>query len=335
MLEEVACNKSTWDIITYLKLDQNKDQFAMTRPAKNHLTPTKVYLDLILYAILQVQEKEQKFNVYVWLDMIWKHYQIRWDPNQFCNITSVAIPTKLLWQPDITIEERTEKSKDTESPFVHVNYNGWVLKRNNMVLVTTCVMKVYKFPFDTQSCSLTFKSIIFDEKQVKVVKYAEQNSTTALSKQIMHTQSDWIFINITSNEMTEDNFEITQRMVTYTINMKRRYLLYMVNFLLPILMFLGLDLASFMMSDTCGEKLGFQVTVLLAVTVMQLILNEILPSSSDRIPLIAIYCVGIFGLMMLSLLETIFVMYLIEKDSANKDQSPAWANTIEFIPQAF
>ena len=70
------------------------------------------------------------------------------------------------------------------------------------------------------------------------------------------------------------------------IHMKRRSVLYVVNFMLPILFFLGLDLASFLISDSSGEKLGFKVTVLLAVTVMQLILNEILPSSSDRIPLI-------------------------------------------------
>lgn len=68
--------------------------------------------------------------------------------------------------------------------------------------------------------------------------------------------------------------------------MKRRPLLYIVNFLLPVLFFLCLDLASFLISDNGGEKLSFKVTVLLAVTVMQLILNEILPASSNRIPLI-------------------------------------------------
>ncbi|XP_037553336.1 5-hydroxytryptamine receptor 3A-like, partial [Nematolebias whitei] len=99
------------------------------------------------------------------------------------------------------------------------------------------------------------------------------------------------------------------------ITMRRRSLLYIVNFLLPVLFFLCLDLASFMISDNGGEKLSFKVTVLLAITVLQLILNEILPSSSNRVPLIAVYCIGIFTLMMLSLLETILVMYLIEKNS--------------------
>ena len=68
--------------------------------------------------------------------------------------------------------------------------------------------------------------------------------------------------------------------------MRRRSVLYIANFLVPIMFFFLLDLASFLISDTGGEKLGFQVTVLLAVTVMQLILNDILPASSNRIPLI-------------------------------------------------
>ncbi|XP_035853634.1 5-hydroxytryptamine receptor 3A-like isoform X1 [Sander lucioperca] len=101
--------------------------------------------------------------------------------------------------------------------------------------------------------------------------------------------------------------------------MRRRSILYIANFLVPIMFFFCLDLASFLISDSGGEKLSFKVTVLLAVTVMQLLLNEILPSSSDRIPLIAVYCIGMFGLMMLSLLETILVMYLMEKDAASQD----------------
>ncbi|XP_041645720.1 5-hydroxytryptamine receptor 3A-like [Cheilinus undulatus] len=104
--------------------------------------------------------------------------------------------------------------------------------------------------------------------------------------------------------------------------MRRRSVLHIVNFILPILFFLCMDLASFLISENGGEKLSFKVTILLAVTVMQLILNDILPSSSDTIPLIAVYCIGIFGMMMLSLFETILVMYLMEKDKeAEKDQS--------------
>ncbi|XP_034534357.1 5-hydroxytryptamine receptor 3A-like, partial [Notolabrus celidotus] len=144
----------------------------------------------------------------------------------------------------------------------------------------------------------------------------------------MQDESEWLLMNVTVETKLLINFQFNRSVLIYTLTIKRRSVLYVVNFILPILFFLFLDLASFLISESGGEKLSFKVTVLLAVTVMQLILNDILPSSSDRIPLIAIYCIGAFGFMMLSLLETILMMYLKEKDDvsqdkeADEDQSP-------------
>uniref|UniRef100_A0A4W6DEZ1 Neurotransmitter-gated ion-channel transmembrane domain-containing protein n=1 Tax=Lates calcarifer TaxID=8187 RepID=A0A4W6DEZ1_LATCA len=107
--------------------------------------------------------------------------------------------------------------------------------------------------------------------------------------------------------------------------MKRRPLLHVINFLLPILFFLTLDVASFFISDHRGEKLGFKVTVLLAISVLLLILNDILPSMSNKTPLIGKEAQLVTAHIMTHcvvnylLLETIFVMYLMEKDSASQD----------------
>uniref|UniRef100_A0A671XC46 Uncharacterized protein n=2 Tax=Sparus aurata TaxID=8175 RepID=A0A671XC46_SPAAU len=219
----------------------------------------------------------------------------------------------------------TEKDKASASPYVIVYNSGQVWLRNDMLVISTCKMNVYKFPFDSQSCDLSFKSAMFTNKEMQFLPWDNSSRSTNWTLKMIRSQSEWLFINTTITNKTEDNFGLNQSMMIFTIHMKRRSVLYVVNFMLPILFFLGLDLASFLISDSGGEKLGFKVTVLLAVTVMQLILNEILPSSSDRIPLIATYIVGIFGLMMLSLAETILVMYLLEKESkeseSNGDQS--------------
>nr|XP_020444483.1 5-hydroxytryptamine receptor 3A-like [Monopterus albus] len=210
---------------------------------------------------------------------------------------------------------RTEKDKAPPSPYLTICSNSNVEVNNDQVLVTTCRMRTYIFPFDIQKCSLSFRSVIHTANEIKLQPMDNSLEATRGSREVMQTQYEWLFISMTvivSNMLNQD-------VIIYTITMKRRSVLYIVNFLLPILFFLCLDLASFLISDSGGEKLSFKVTVLLAVTVMQLILNEILPSSSDRIPLIAANCIGIFALMMLSLLETILVMYLMEKDSASQD----------------
>ncbi|XP_034415225.1 5-hydroxytryptamine receptor 3A-like [Cyclopterus lumpus] len=307
------------DVLNHLQLNQSNELYTMTRPVKNYKRPTLVSLEVLLYAILDVVEKDQQFIPYVWTVMRWHNDYISWDPNEFCGINNVSIPSGMLWKPDITIEEMTEKDKAPPSPYLTINDKGDVEVQNDQVLISSCRMHTYKFPFDIQSCNLTFKSVIHTSKDIRLHATDNSSEATEWSRELMRTQYEWLFINmkVTTNNASDI---VGQDMVIYTITMKRRSILYIVNFLMPVLFFLCLDLASFLISDNGGEKLSFKVTVLLAVTVLQLILNEILPASSNRIPLIALYCIGIFSLMLLSLLETIVVMHLIEKDSqASKD----------------
>ncbi|XP_063338376.1 5-hydroxytryptamine receptor 3A-like [Pelmatolapia mariae] len=233
-----------------------------------------------------------------------------------------------LWELMLTREpycSETEKDKASPSPYLTIVYDGSTEFRNDQVVVSTCKMQVYKFPFDSQSCNLSFRSIMHDDTEIKLQPYTNETKMQEWSLDNMHTQYEWLYQNM-SVVSRHDNFIFNQTIIVYTITMKRRSVLYIANFILPILFFLTLDLASFLISDTGGEKLSFKVTVLLAVTVMQFLLNEILPSSSDSIPLIAVYCIGIFTLMLLSLLETILVMHLIEKDSAVQDETDGDGN---------
>ncbi|XP_076007891.1 5-hydroxytryptamine receptor 3A-like, partial [Genypterus blacodes] len=302
---ETVC--SYQNVLEYLNLTKDNELYYMTRPVKDYKQITMVDLDINLYAILDVDEKEQRFTPYVWIEMSWTNQFISWDPDQFCGIRNFSIPAESMWQPDITIEEMTERDKAPLSPFLTISSNGLVKVLNDQVLVSTCRLNIHKFPFDIQKCTLSFKSLTHPGDQLQLQTTLNNSQATKESREVMRTQYEWLFLEMKVN--TNDSEKII-----YTIIMQRRPILYSANFLLPVFFFLCLDLFSFLISDTGGEKLSFKVTVLLAVTVLQLILNEILPSASDRVPLIAMYCIGIFALMLLSLLETIIVMYLIEKD---------------------
>uniref|UniRef100_A0AAQ4NNY8 5-hydroxytryptamine receptor 3A-like n=2 Tax=Gasterosteus aculeatus aculeatus TaxID=481459 RepID=A0AAQ4NNY8_GASAC len=309
-------NCSDRAVYNHLNLVKNNDN-SKIRPSRSR-SVTLVKLDVLLYAILDVNEKEQQFVSYIWVFSRWYDYDINWNPQNFCDIWKIYPPSDVLWTPDLTIEEMIEDNKVPKSPYLLLDYDGEVFLRSNMVVVSSCSMEVYKFPFDVQNCKLSFKSVVHSSQDLMLQNSADHKWNIAWSLERM-TQSEWLFVNLSSSEEFVDSFGLQQTLLVYTITMKRRSALYIANFLLPIMFFLGLDLASFGISDSGGEKLGFKVTVLLAVTVMQLILNDILPASSDRIPLIAIYCIGVFGLMMLSLLETILMMYLLGKDAAAKE----------------
>ncbi|XP_024865961.1 5-hydroxytryptamine receptor 3A-like [Kryptolebias marmoratus] len=304
------------DVLNYLNLIKDDKKSIMSRPVKDHKITTTIHLQMLIYAILDVREADHTFISYIWVYMQWKNDYTEWNPEEFCGIPYIVIPAEALWKPDLMIEEMTEKDKAPPSPYICINADGTVELRNDLVVVSTCEIHIYKFPFDLQKCNISFKSVMYSDDELNIAELETKAMSGEWSSEAMGSRYEWMFINQTITSKTVNYFGFNQSVIVYTITMKRKSALYVANFLLPILFFLCLDFASFLMSDG-GDKVGFKVTVLLAVTVMQLILNEILPATSNKIPLIVIYCIGIFGLMLFSLLETIFVKYLKEKDSGS------------------
>ncbi|XP_013862413.1 5-hydroxytryptamine receptor 3B [Austrofundulus limnaeus] len=317
--EEKARNCTYMDVLNFLNLTKDNELYTMSRPTLNYKDKTKIYLDVMIYAILDVRQSDQTLITYIWIDMGWDNPHLVWNETDFCGISVFSVPTEALWKPDLTIEEMTERDKAPPTPFLRVYSLGFVEYRNDQVVTSTCRMHVYRFPFDVQNCNLSFKSVVHSDEELEIKYFDNNTALTAWSRVIMENQYEWLFEKQSGTNKTVDYFGFNQTVIVFTITMKRRSSFYVANFLLPVLFFLCLDLSSLLMSEG-GDKISFKVTVLLAVTVMQLILNEILPVSSDRTPLVVIYCIGIFALMLLSLMETILVKCLMEKDSASQDR---------------
>uniref|UniRef100_A0A8C7WPY0 Si:dkey-49c17.4 n=1 Tax=Oryzias sinensis TaxID=183150 RepID=A0A8C7WPY0_9TELE len=211
-----------------------------------------------------------------------------------------------------------QKDDSPQLQSMTISYDGTVSMDENLRVFSTCHMDVHKFPFDTQECNISISSANHCIDEMRIIPISNSTRATQFSHQLIRTQGEWEFLHLT---VSSQNFSYEERkweMLTYAFTMKRRPLLHVINLLLPVLFFLTLDLASFFIADYRGEKLGFKVTVLLAISVLLLILNEILPSMSNKTPLIATYCIVIFALMLVSLLETILVTYLMDKDSQEK-----------------
>uniref|UniRef100_A0A087Y4I1 Uncharacterized protein n=1 Tax=Poecilia formosa TaxID=48698 RepID=A0A087Y4I1_POEFO len=287
------------------------------RPTRHYKRASGVYIEMRMYAILDVREADQSFISYIWIYMEWKNDHLLWDEGNFCGLSKVVVPRESLWMPDVIIEEMTEKDKNLPSPFVTLSESGWVVYRDDEFVISTCKMKIFNFPFDIQSCSITFRSLSYSEKDLLFVMKNNDTLITKDSQKNIRMQYEWEFLSMSVTRKPVQNFYTNQTVVVYTITMQRKSALYVVNFLLPVLFFLCLDFASLLMSAGSGDKISFKITVLLAVTVMQLILIEILPFTSSKIPLIVIYCIGIFALMLLGLLETIFLNCLMTKDSSS------------------
>ncbi|XP_042249529.1 5-hydroxytryptamine receptor 3A-like [Thunnus maccoyii] len=240
--------------------------------------------------------------------MRWTNEFLTWNSSDFCGINMLTVPRSMLWIPDITIQEDASDAGSSEkSQFVGVFPSGLVLADSRQVLTSTCQLNLFRFPFDEQSCNITFSSMNSEEKTINLGTFNNDTILTKYSEMIMITQGEWQLTNMEVEQYTH-----TQRRLVYMVKITRKPVLYVIILILPLFYLLVLDLASFFIHEARGEKLSFKVTVLLSISVLLLILQDMLPSTEDRLPLIATYCVTTFTLVGVSVLEAMLVSFLID-----------------------
>ena len=97
--------------------------------------------------------------------------------------------------------------------------------------------------------------------------------------------------------------------VVYNIHLRRKALYYLINCFTPCIIMLGLTVLGFYLPTESGERMGVGITVLLSLSIIQLMLSDSLPPTSE-VPLLVEY----YGITMLnvftSLVFTCVVMCL-------------------------
>nr|XP_055040667.1 5-hydroxytryptamine receptor 3A-like [Misgurnus anguillicaudatus] len=308
-------------LIEHLGLDSDNFQMTSLRPVYNWSHPTKVYVDLYVTSITDVNEKAQSFETQVTIVLGWINEFTRWNASNFCGIFTTTIQKDKMWIPDITIAESIKAEfASVENPYVKMLDIGVVVLPQTVILTTACKMDLYKFPFDVQKCDLTVQSSLYSINELTVDPFSGASFMTASSKKAFQTQGEWELLSITASKSNLSTLGYVLDQLKFQITIKRRPLLYIINFISPVFCFLVLDVASFFMNSAEGEKLGFKVTLLLAISVLLLILNDTLPSTAKEVPLIGVFCSVIFILIGISILESILVDFLMAKgDQINSE----------------
>ncbi|KAF6737269.1 5-hydroxytryptamine receptor 3A [Oryzias melastigma] len=305
---------SYYGLLKYLNLTAPSPVLQVMRPVQNWNHTTDVSLDMVMYGILDVRfigfhACHPSFHQH------WTNEFLTWNPSDFCGIDKVTIPKSLVWNPDVDIDEDASDSGSIrEDPLLILMSSGRMLTTKHQRLTSTCQLNLFLFPFDVQRCNITFSSSSYDTGSLKLGPARSSYVITTLSDVFMITQGAWNLKDVEVSQFDRSNGNISVSKLRYTVSLQRKPMLYVINLILPLFYLLILDLASFFISGSSGEKLGFKVTILLSISVLLLILNDILPSTEDTLPMIATYCVSVFTVVWLSVLEAILVGFLPQID---------------------
>ncbi|XP_054988149.1 5-hydroxytryptamine receptor 3A [Sorex araneus] len=293
------------------------------RPVRDWRTSTTVSIDVIIYAILNVDEKNQVLTTYIWYRQFWTDEFLQWQPEDFDNITKLSIPTHSIWVPDILINEFVDMGKSPEIPYVYVQHQGQVLNYKPLQVVTACSLEIYNFPFDVQNCSLTFTSWLHTIQDINISLWRLPENVKS-DKSVFMNQGEWELLGVLSEfrEFSIEGGNSYAEMKFYVV-IRRRPLFYVVSLLLPSIFLMVMDIVGFYLPPDSGERVSFKITLLLGYSVFLIIVSDTLPATAIGTPLIGVYFVVCMALLVVSLAETILIVRLVHKQDLQRPV-PAW-----------
>ncbi|XP_064200402.1 neuronal acetylcholine receptor subunit alpha-7-like [Anguilla rostrata] len=295
----------------------------LERPVSNDSAPILVELGMALLQIIDVDEKNQVLISNVWLQLYWTDVYLSWNPDNYPGVQTLRFPSNQVWVPDILLYNSADERFDaTFHTNVLVNASGYCQYIPPGILKSTCYIDVRWFPFDVQKCNLKFGSWTYNGWLLDL-----QMLSVDISTYIPNGEWDLVGVPSKRNELYYECCKEPYPDVTFTVTMRRRTLYYGLNLLIPCVLISGLALLVFLLPADSGEKISLGITVLLSLTVFMLLVAEIMPATSDSVPLIAQYFASTMMIVGLSVVVTVLVLQFHHHDP-HGGKMPKWVRVV-------
>uniref|UniRef100_A0A8C7WTP6 Cholinergic receptor, nicotinic, alpha 10b n=1 Tax=Oryzias sinensis TaxID=183150 RepID=A0A8C7WTP6_9TELE len=291
------------------------------RPVEDTDNIINVTLQITLSQIIDMDERNQILTTYLWIRQVWMDAFLSWRKEDYDGLDTIRIPSSLVWRPDIVLynSANDEFSSSMETNVVLRN-DGQVMWDQPAITKSSCSVDVAFFPFDVQQCHLTFGSWTHNGNQMDLFNALD---SADLSDFVPNVEWEVLGMPAKKNVILYGCCSDPYPDITFTLNLKRRASFYIFNLLIPCMMISFLAPLGFYLPADSGEKVSLGVTVLLALTVFQLLVAESMPPS-ESVPLIGKYYIATMTMVTASTALTIFIMNIHHCGSEARPV-PQWA----------
>ncbi|KRZ83753.1 Cullin-3 [Trichinella sp. T8] len=282
----------------------------LERPVSNCSKPLVVLLELVLFQIVDVEEKNQLIQTNIWLKFTWYDYNLKWNPEEYGGISDVRFPAGKIWKPDVLLYNNVDPNFDPYYPSNLVVYSDGKINWIPPAIVrSSCKMDVTWFPFDDQTCCLKFGSWTYNDRKLvleqggngwDMSEYIE-NGEWLLVGEVRIVCCLFVFLFAVSQFTTAD-YPVRRTVklyeccpdepysdVKYCLHIRRRTLYYGFNLIIPSLLISLMTLLGFILPVESGEKLTLEITILLSVCVFLTMVSQMTPSTSEAVSLIGVF----------------------------------------------
>ncbi|KAJ8304971.1 hypothetical protein KUTeg_018554 [Tegillarca granosa] len=215
------------------------------------------------------------------------HSQTYRDQLKTALFTTAAYDADIRPYCDITLYDNTGETFFGKKDFMpNILSNGTVIYNFPSVVDNRCIVDVSHFPYDSQTCKFVFGSWSFHANEVDFMNKTATGDLSSLDSNV-----EWEITSFPVERHEEiyaccpDPFTD----ITFYLHMKRKPSFYIINIIIPSTLLTVLGVFGFVLPCESGEKVSFEITVMLSLAVFQIMVADSLPPSAETLPYIAIY----------------------------------------------
>lgn len=286
----------------------------MVRGNKDLTGKTYVRFTFQIVSIVEYDELNGKLSIAGFFFLQWNDYRMKWNPDQHNGTTDLMVVTEDVWTPNIILSSAHSNFRGLgvkELP-VRFDYEGNSYWYPADVFTTACTPDIYYYPYDTQICEIFFSFWGYGAKEVGF-----QPLINEVNRYVYTEHGLW---NLSGSEVGA-HADAAANLVFLGIRLKltRMPEFYLINMILPVMTIGMLNILVFLLPAESGERVGFSITVLLAIAVFQTIASEKLPAVSR--PQVSLLCIKLLVDLCLSVLVTtlaIVSLYFYDMSDSRK-----------------
>jgi nicotinic acetylcholine receptor len=98
--------------------------------------------------------------------------------------------------------------------------------------------------------------------------------------------------------------------IRFNLTLRRKHLFYTINIVIPCVCITLLTLTGFYVPCDCTEKISISLTILLSISMFQLLLLDLLPGTSLKVPLLGRYILFTLCVITASIISAVIVLYM-------------------------
>ncbi|XP_071830991.1 neuronal acetylcholine receptor subunit alpha-10-like [Apostichopus japonicus] len=291
---------------------------SMERPITGAASTVHVTIALQIFSMLDLNERDQVITTSGWIYMRWRDERLSWIPQDFGNITVMPISINEIWTPMIflsnTLDSQSLNIISPERGGVLLDSNGIVSLGTPLIMSTLCPLKVQYFPFDTQVCAFRF----LPSNQYADILYL----STLPARDVSDISSlQWSITNITAHNWTlafrdfSPSIPIANTSVgVFCLFLQREPSYYVKTLMVPSSLLCIISFVAFLAPPDSGERISLGVSMVLGLTVFQLLVADILPPYGDQSPILSLYLSLNFGLTCLAMPISVLNIYIAYGD---------------------